>query len=108
MWRTTPLHRRERRGALPATARTLQGHLEMGQMDFEVWKGLDTGQVEFRTRRFSRHAHVRNPVVRLGLWVLGRRGQVRFAGQACAPMAGLTAAGGRRPSPDVARAIAPA
>ncbi|HWC12345.1 MAG TPA: DUF1990 family protein [Acidimicrobiales bacterium] len=88
--------------------RTLQGHLEMGQMDFEVWKWLDTGQVEFRARRFSRHAHVRNPVVRLGLWVFGRREQVRFAERACARMAGLTAAGLRRPSPDVARAIPPA
>ena len=28
--------------------RTLQGHLEMGQMDYEVWKWLDTGEVEFR------------------------------------------------------------
>jgi uncharacterized protein (UPF0548 family) len=72
--------------------RTLQGHLEMGQMDFEVWKWLDTGQVEFRTRRFSRHAHVRNPVVRLGLWVFGRREQVRFARRACDRMASLTAA----------------
>ena len=72
--------------------RTLQGHLEMGQMDFEVWKWLDTGQVEFRTRRFSRHAHVRNPVVRLGLWIFGRREQVRFARRACDRMASLTAA----------------
>ena len=85
--------------------RTLQGHLEMGQMDFEVWKWLDTGQVEFRTRRFSRHAHVRNPVVRLGLWVFGRREQVRFARRACERMANLTAAqlgrdpvSGERPS----------
>ena len=72
--------------------RTLQGHLEMGQMDFEVWKWLDSGQVEFRTRRFSRHAHVRNPAVRFGLWLFGRREQVRFAHRACERMASLTAA----------------
>ena len=72
--------------------RTLQGHLEMGQMDFEAWKWLVTGQVEFRTRRFSRHAPVSNPLVRLGLRVFGRRDQVRFARRACERMASLTAA----------------
>ncbi len=61
-------------------------------MDFEAWKWLDDGEVEFRTRRFSRHAHVRNPVVRLGLWLFGRREQIRFARRACARMASLTAA----------------
>ncbi len=79
--------------------RTLQGHLEMGQMDFEAWKWLDTGAVEFRTRRFSRHAHVRNPLVRLGLWVFGRREQVRFAHRACERMASLTAAALRERAP---------
>ena len=28
--------------------RTLEGHVEMGQMAWEVWKWLDTGEVEFR------------------------------------------------------------
>ncbi|MGH9164970.1 MAG: DUF1990 family protein [Acidimicrobiales bacterium] len=73
--------------------RTLQGHLEMGQMDFEVWKWLDTGEVEFRTNRFSRRAPGGNPIVRLGLRVFGRREQVRFARKACERMAKLTAAG---------------
>lgn len=73
--------------------RTLQGHLEMGQMDYEVWKWLDTGEVEFHTCRFSRHASVGNPLVRLGLFVFGRREQVRFARRACERMAKLTAAG---------------
>ncbi|MGI8758504.1 MAG: DUF1990 family protein [Acidimicrobiales bacterium] len=72
--------------------RTLQGHLEMGQMDYEVWKWLDTGAVEFRACRFSRHAHTGNPVVRLGLRLFGRYHQVRFAHRACARMARLTAA----------------
>ncbi len=70
---------------------TLQGHLEMGQMDYEVWKWLDTGVVEFHTCRFSRHAHVANPIVRLGLRLFGRHEQVKFARRACDRMARLTA-----------------
>jgi uncharacterized protein (UPF0548 family) len=72
--------------------RTLQGHLEMGQMDFEVWKWIDTGEVEFRTCRYSRHAPAANPLVRLGLRLFGRHEQVRFAQRACARMARLTVA----------------
>ena len=85
--------------------RTLQGHLEMGQMDYEVWKWLDTGDVEFHTCRFSRHARAGNPVVRLGVHVFGRRQQVRFARRACERMASLTAAAlaGADATPPVAR-----
>jgi uncharacterized protein (UPF0548 family) len=72
--------------------RTLQGHLEMGQMDYEVWKWIDTGDVEFHTCRFSRRAKVANPIVRLGLRVFGRRQQVKFARHACDRMARLTKA----------------
>ena len=72
--------------------RTLQGHLEMGQMDYEVWKWLDTGEVEFHTCRFSRRAPAGNPVVRLGVRVFGRGQQVKFAKRACERMARLTAA----------------
>ncbi|HEX2047701.1 MAG TPA: DUF1990 family protein [Acidimicrobiales bacterium] len=72
--------------------RTLQGHLEMGQMDYEVWKWLDTGEVEFHTCRFSRRAPAGNPVVRLGVWLFGRSQQVKFAKRACERMATLTAA----------------
>jgi uncharacterized protein (UPF0548 family) len=72
--------------------RTLQGHLEMGQMDYEVWKWLDTGRVEFRICAYSRRARTGNPVVRLGFRLLGRRQQVRFARRACARMASLTRA----------------
>jgi hypothetical protein len=66
-------------------------------MDYEVWKWLDTGEVEFHTCRFSRHAHVGNPVVRLGLRLFGRRQQIRFARRACERMARLTAAALDRP-----------
>jgi hypothetical protein len=72
--------------------RTLQGHLEMGQMDFEVWKWLDTGEVEFRIHSFSRRARIRNPLLRFGFRLFGRREQERFARHACARMAALTAA----------------
>jgi uncharacterized protein (UPF0548 family) len=72
--------------------RTLQGHLEMGQMDYEVWKWLDTGAVEFRIHRFSRAAPIPNPVVRLGFRVFGRYMQQLFVRRACARMVALTAA----------------
>ena len=72
--------------------RTLQGHLEMGQMDYEVRKWLDSGEVDFRIHAFSRPAHIPNPVIRLGFRVFGRRVQRRFARHACQRMARLTAA----------------
>jgi uncharacterized protein (UPF0548 family) len=72
--------------------RTLAGHLEKGQMDYEVWKWLDSGVVEFHTCRFSRRARAGNPVVRFGLWVFGRHEQVKFAHHACDRMARLTRA----------------
>ena len=45
---------------------TLRGHVEMGQMHWEVWKWLADGRVEFRAHAISREAPIRNPVVRLG------------------------------------------
>ncbi len=30
--------------------RTLEGHFEQGEMHYEAWKWLDTGNVEFRLR----------------------------------------------------------
>jgi uncharacterized protein (UPF0548 family) len=50
--------------------RTLEGHVEEGQMDWQVWKWLDTGDVEFRAHAVSRTAHIANPVVRIGFWAL--------------------------------------
>ena len=46
--------------------RTLQGHLERGEMRYEVRKWLDTGEVEFRIAAVSRRAHVGNLLVRIG------------------------------------------
>ena len=70
--------------------RTLQGHLESGQMDFEVIKWCDTGEVEFHIHAVSRRYPVRNPVVRLGFRAFGRRLQLRFARLAGARMRRLT------------------
>jgi uncharacterized protein (UPF0548 family) len=72
--------------------RTLQGHLEMGQMDYELWKWIDTGEVEFRICVVSRAAPIANPLVRLGFRVFGRQEQVKFARHACQRMAMLIAA----------------
>jgi uncharacterized protein (UPF0548 family) len=71
--------------------RTLQGHLEMGQMDYEVWKWFDNGDVEFRIHVVSRAARIPNPVIRLGFRLFGRRAQTKFARRACERMAKLTA-----------------
>lgn len=67
--------------------RTLQGHLEAGRMDYEVWKWLDTGDVEFRIRRVVRTARNPNPVVRAGWALFGRWMQQRFVRRACERMA---------------------
>jgi uncharacterized protein (UPF0548 family) len=68
---------------------TLAGHVERGQMDFAVWKWLDDGAVEFRIHVVSRRAKVRNPIVRLGFRLIGRREQTRFARRACERMGEL-------------------
>jgi uncharacterized protein (UPF0548 family) len=57
--------------------RTLEGHVEMGQMDWEVWKWLDDGGVEFRVHAVSRVAPIPNPIVWLGFHLL--RGRERRA-----------------------------
>jgi uncharacterized protein (UPF0548 family) len=57
---------------------TLEGHLEMGQMDWQVWKWTDAGEVEFRIHAYSRGARDRNSIVRFGFWLFGRREQLAF------------------------------
>jgi uncharacterized protein (UPF0548 family) len=57
--------------------RTLEGHVEMGQMNWEVWKWLDDGAVEFRVHAVSRTASIPNPVIRIGFHLL--RGRERHA-----------------------------
>jgi uncharacterized protein (UPF0548 family) len=71
---------------------TLQGHLETGQMDYELRKWLDSGAVEFRIHVVSRSSRIGNPIIRFGFRLFGRREQVRFAKRACGRMASLVAA----------------
>ena len=68
---------------------TLQGHLEMGEMGFEVWKWLDSGVVQFRVHVVSRPGRIANPLIRIGFRLFARRAQVRFATRSCERMAGL-------------------
>ena len=73
--------------------RTLRGHLERGQMSYEVRKWLDSGAVEFRIAAVSHRARVGNPLVRFGFGLLGRREQLKFYRHTCEVMARRTAAG---------------
>ena len=68
---------------------TLQGHLEMGEMGYEVWKWLDSGDVEFRVHVVSRPGRIPNPLIRIGFRLFARRLQVRFAKRSCELMASL-------------------
>jgi uncharacterized protein (UPF0548 family) len=58
--------------------RTLAGHVEMGQMDWEVWKWLESGHVEFHVHAVSRPAPIPNPFVRIGFRLLRRRERRAF------------------------------
>jgi hypothetical protein len=58
---------------------TLEGHLERGQMDYELWKWFDTGEVQYRIHAVSEIAEISNPILLLGFRLVGRREQVQFA-----------------------------
>jgi uncharacterized protein (UPF0548 family) len=73
--------------------RTLEGHLEIGQMAWEVWKWQDSGAVEFHIHAFSRAAPTNSVLVRVGVRLFARREQLRFYRHACGRMESLTAAG---------------
>jgi uncharacterized protein (UPF0548 family) len=73
--------------------RTLEGHVEQGQMNWEVWKWLDTGQVEFRVHAVSRTASIANPVIRLGFWMVRRHERAAFLDSTDRRMRELTALG---------------
>lgn len=77
---------------------TLDGHLEQGQMDYQVWKWQDTGAVEFRIAAFSRRAPIPNPIVRLGFALFGRMMQRRFIGNGLTRMRDLVVGTGRSPA----------
>ena len=72
--------------------RTLEGHFEEGQMHYEVWKWLDTGDVEFHLRAVSRPATTGPFFLRTGFRLVGRAQQLRFYRQICRRVRRLTEA----------------
>lgn len=50
--------------------RTLEGHVEQGQMNWEVRKWLESGEVDFHVRSVSRPATDPNLLIRLGFRML--------------------------------------
>jgi uncharacterized protein (UPF0548 family) len=72
--------------------RTLEGHFEQGQMHYELWKWLDTGDVEFRLRAVSKPAESGPFLLRTGFRLFGRRHQLRFYRQVCRRIRRLTEA----------------
>jgi uncharacterized protein (UPF0548 family) len=50
--------------------RTLRGHVEKGQMNWEVQKWVDSGEVAFHVHSVSRPARDRNLIIRLGFRLL--------------------------------------
>lgn len=58
---------------------TLAGHLERGEITFEIVKHLASGGVTFRIHSFSQTGHIANIVHRIGFRIVGRRLQRRFA-----------------------------
>lgn len=81
---------------------TLEGHLERGQMDFTVIKFLTTGQVAFRINAFSSAAEIRNPIIRLGFRLFGRRVQLRFVKRSLKRMRRLVEEELANPTPGLA------
>jgi hypothetical protein len=71
---------------------TLGEHLERGQMDYQVWKWLDSGEVEYRIHAISVLNRIRNPVLNVGFRLVGRHEQVKFARRCGERMQALVAA----------------
>ena len=71
---------------------TLAGHLERGEITFEIIKTLATGAVRFRIHSFSQTAHIANLVYRIGFRLVGRRRQARFARESLLNMRQLVTA----------------
>ncbi len=72
--------------------RTLDGHLEQGEMCYEVCKDLHSGDVEFVITGYSRRGPIANPIVRFGFRLFGRWTQLRFYRACLARMASLVSA----------------
>jgi uncharacterized protein (UPF0548 family) len=72
--------------------RTLEGHFEQGVMHYELWKWLDTGDVEFHLKATSRPATKGPFLARTGFRIFGRPHQLRFYRQVCRRTKRLTEA----------------
>ncbi len=72
--------------------RTLEGHLERGQMDYEVVKDPETGRVEFGITAYSQRGDIDSWIVRTGFGIFGRPTQLRFYARALRRMQERTAA----------------
>jgi uncharacterized protein (UPF0548 family) len=79
--------------------RTLDGHIEQGEMAWEVWKWLDTGEVQFRVHSYSRMVGSRNAFTIAGVWLFGQRERRRYLTSACRRMRDLTEQGLRHEHP---------
>ena len=71
---------------------TLDGHFEQGEMHYQVWKWLDSGDVEFRLHAVSKAADTGPWLLRTGFRLLGRTNQLRFYRQICRRVRRLTEA----------------
>jgi uncharacterized protein (UPF0548 family) len=72
---------------------TLRGHPEQGEMSWEVWKWMDTGEVQFRIHSYSRLVPKGNPFTVIGMRLFGQRERERYLTSACRRIARLTAEG---------------
>ena len=70
--------------------RTLEGHFEEGEMHYQLWKWLDSGDIEFRVHAVSRPADTGPWALRTGFRLVGRRNQLRFYRQICRRLRRLT------------------
>ena len=77
-------------------------------MDWQVWKFPDSGDVLFRIHSLSRPARGRNPLVRIGFRLFGRKEQLRFLKLTAERMARSTEEQtGRKPAAEEEHEAAP-
>lgn len=61
---------------------TLEGHWEMGEITFEIFKYEQSGSVEFHINAYSKTGHIPNIFYRIGFAIFGRNLQVKFSKRA--------------------------
>lgn len=71
--------------------RTLKGHFEIGEITFEVWKNLGSGEVSFHIEAYSKPDRIPNLFHRLGFKVFGRPLQRYFSRSSIARMQKIAA-----------------